>query len=144
MASGIADTFEADLVKLIFQAAAIANLADNASSSPLTVLEYSLHTSDVGEAGSQTTNEIAYTSYARVAVGRDGTNHTVTANSASPTANVDFPAGTGGSGTATDFAVGTAHTSTGKVLFYGDISPSIVCGDGVTPRLTTATACTIT
>jgi hypothetical protein len=32
------DTFENDLVKLIFNATAIANIADNASSSPLTNL----------------------------------------------------------------------------------------------------------
>lgn len=35
-------------------------------------LYISLHTSDPGEAGSQTTNEANYTSYARVAVARSG------------------------------------------------------------------------
>lgn len=143
MASGLADTFENDLMKLIFQATAIANIADNAAASPLTNLQVSLHTLDVGEAGNQTTNEIAYTSYARVAVARSGSGWTVTNDTAVPAANIDFPAGTGGSGTATDFAVGTAASSTGKVLFYGDITPSITCGSGVTPRLTTATALTL-
>lgn len=143
MASGIANTFENDLLKLIFQATAIANIADDASASPLTNLYASLHTADIGEAGDQTTNEIAYTSYARAAVARSGSGWTVTNNSVSPAANIDFAAGTGGSGTATDFGVGTASSSTGKVLFYGDISPSIVCGSGVTPRLTTATAITL-
>ncbi len=137
------NTFENDLAKLIFQATAIANIADNAGTSPLTNLQYGLHTSDPGEAGNQSTNEIAYTSYARVAVGRDGTDHTVTNNSVSPAANIDFPAGTGGTGTATHFAVGTASSSTGKVMFKGTVTPNIVCGDGVTPRLTTATAITL-
>lgn len=136
------DTFENDLMKLIFQATAIANIADNAASSPLTNLYVSLHTADVGETGSQTTNEIAYTSYARVAVARSGSGWTVTNNSVSPAANISFPAGTGGSGTATHFAVGTASSSTGKVLYKGSISPSIVTGNGVTPILTTATAIT--
>lgn len=139
----LGNTFENDLLKLIFQAVAIANIADDAGSSPLTNLQYGLATSDVGEAGDQTTNEIGYTSYARVAVARSGSGHTVTNNSVSPAANVDFPAGTGGSGTASHFHVGTAASSTGKVLVKGTVTPNIVCGDGVTPRLTTATAITL-
>lgn len=136
------NTFENDMLELIFKATAIANIADNASSSPLTNLYVSLHTGDVGEAGDQTTNEIAYTSYARVAVARSGSGWTVTANSVSPAANISFPAGTGGSGTATHWAVGTASSGTGKVLYKGAISPSIVCGSGITPILTTASTVT--
>lgn len=139
----IGDTFENDVMRLIFNATAIANIADNAASAPLTNLFVSLHTSDPGEAGNQTTNEIAYTSYARATVARSGGGWTVTANSVSPAANIDFAAGTGGSGTATHFAVGTALSSTGKVLFKGTVSPNIVCGNGITPRLTTATAITL-
>lgn len=136
------NTFENDFLKLIFEATAIANIADNAASSPLTNLQISLHTSDPGEAGDQTTNEIAYTSYARVAVARSGSGWTVTANSVSPDANIDFPAGTGGSGTATHFAIGTASSGAGKILYKGTVTPNIVCGNGITPRLTTATAIT--
>lgn len=136
------DTFENDLLRLIFNATAIANMADNAATSPLTNLYVSLHSSDVGEAGSQTTNEVAYTSYARVAVARTSGGWTVTGNSVSPAANIDFPACTGGTATATHWAVGTASSSTGKVLYKGTISPSISISSGVTPRLTTATAIT--
>lgn len=64
------DTFENDLLKLIFNGTAIANIADNAATAPLTDLWLSLHTADPGEAGSQTTSETAYTGYARVAVAR--------------------------------------------------------------------------
>jgi hypothetical protein len=67
---------------------------------------------------------------------------TVTNNSVSPVANIDFPAGTGGSGTATHFGVGTAASSTGKLLYKGTVTPNIVTGAGITPRLTTATAIT--
>ena len=136
------NTFENDLLKLIFNATAIANVADNAAASPLTNLYVSLHTADPGEAGSQTTSECAYTSYARVAVARTGGAWTVTANSVSPAANIDFPAATGGSETATYFAVGTASSGAGKVLYSGSISPTIAISSGVTPRLTTATAIT--
>lgn len=136
------NTFENDLLKLIFNATAIANIADNAASSPLTNIQWSLHTADPGEAGDQTTNEAAYTSYARVAVARTSGGHTVTNNSMSPTANVDFPAATGGSETETHFAVGTANTSTGKILYSGTVTPNIAVSNGVTPRLTTASTIT--
>lgn len=102
----------------------------------------SLHTADPGETGNQTTNEIAYTSYARVAVARTSGGWTVSANSVSPAANIDFPAGTGGSGTATHAAVGTASSGTGKILYKGTVTPNIVCGSGITPRLTTASTIT--
>lgn len=136
------NTFENDLLKLIFNATAIANIADNAATSPITDIHWSLHTADPGEAGDQTTNEIGYTSYARVAVARTSGGHTVTANSVSPVANVDFPAGTGGSGTATHFAVGTAASGAGKLLYSGTVTPNIVTGNGITPRLTTASTIT--
>jgi hypothetical protein len=136
------NTFENDLLRLIFNAVAIPNIADNAATSPLTNLQISLHTADPGEAGDQTTSEIAYTSYARVAVARTSGGFTVTANSVSPVANIDFPTGTGGSGTATHWAVGTAASGAGKSLYKGAISPTIVCGNGITPRLTTASTVT--
>lgn len=138
----LGNTFENDLAKLIFQATAIANIADNASASPLTNLYLSLHTSDPGEAGDQTTNETSYTSYARVAVARSGSGWTVTNNVVTPAANVDFPAATGGTATITHFGVGTASSSTGKLLMSGTVTPNISVSTGVTPRLTTATTLT--
>lgn len=136
------NTFENDFLRLIFNATAIADLAENDTTSPATNLYVSLHTADPGEAGDQTTNEIAYTSYARVSVARTSGGWTVTNNSVSPAANVDFPAGTGGTGTATHFGIGTALSGAGKLLYSGTVTPNIVCGNGVTPRLTTASTIT--
>lgn len=136
------DTFENDWLKLIFQATAIANIADNAATSPLTNLYVSLHTADPADAGNQTTNETAYTSYARVAVARTSGGWTVTGNSVSPTANIDFPACTGGTATITHFGIGTASSGTGKILYSGTVSPNISVSSGVTPRLTTASTVT--
>jgi hypothetical protein len=136
------NTFENDLLKLIFNATAIGNIADNAASSPLTNLYVSLHTADPGEAGDQTTSEISYTGYARVAVARTTGGWTVTNNSVSPVANIDFGACTAGSGTATYFAVGTASSGAGKLLYSGAVSPSLAVSNGVTPRLTTASTVT--
>jgi len=134
------NTFENDLLKAIFNATPIANLLDNAASSPLTNLYVSLHTADPGEAGDQTTSEATYTSYARVAVARTSGGWTVTGNSVSPASAITFPAGTGGSGTVTHFGVGTASSGAGKLLYSGTVSPNIVTGSGITPQLTTASA----
>ena len=137
------NTFENDLLKLIFNATAIANIADNAASAPLTNLYISLHTSDPGEAGDQTTNGTANTSYARVAVARSGSGWTVTNNSVSPAATIGFPACTGSTATITHFAVGTASSGAGKLLISGTVTPNISVSTGVTPQLTTSTALTI-
>lgn len=136
-------TFNNDLLKLIFNATAIANIADDAASAPLTDLYVSLHTSSPA-GGNQTTNEAAYTSYDRVAVERSGSGWTVSSNSVSPAATITFPAATGGSETETHFAVGTAASSTGKLLYYGTLTPNIVVSNGVTPQITTATTITET
>lgn len=136
------NTFENDILALIFKATAIANIADNAASSPLSNLYVSLHTGDPGEGGNQTTSECAYTSYARVAVARSGSGWTVSGNSVSPASNVDFPQATGGTETGTYAAIGTAASGTGKILYSGAISPSISISTGVTPRLTTASTIT--
>lgn len=136
------DTFENDFLKLVFQATAIANIADNAAASPLTNLYVSLHTADPGEAGGQTTSEAAYTSYARVAVARSGSGFTVTNNSVSPAAAVNFPEATGGSETITHFGLGTASSGAGKLLYKGTVTPNIVVVTGVQPRLTTASTVT--
>lgn len=137
------NTFENDLVKLIFQATAIANIADNASSSPLANLYVSLHTGDPGEGGDQTTSEISYTGYARVAVARSAGGFTVTNNSVSPAANITFGAMTAGAGgTVTHFVIGTASSGTGKILYYGTVTPNISVVNGVTPVLTTASTIT--
>jgi len=138
-----ADVIENDLLKLLFNATAIANIADNAASSPLTSLYVSLHTGDPGEAGNQTTSEIAYTGYARVAVLRNGTGWTVTGSSVSPAAAITFGAMTAGAGgSVTHFAVGTAVSGTGKILYSGTVTPNISVVNGVTPQLTTASAIT--
>lgn len=132
------NTFENDLMKLIFNGTAIANLADNAGTSPLTNLYVSLHTADVGEAGVQTTNETTYAGYSRVGVARSSSGWVVTDNSVSPANTISFPQCTGGTATITHFAIGTASTGAGKVLYKGTVTPNVAIASGVTPQLTTA------
>lgn len=136
------NNWENSILTLLFNATATANVADNAASAPLTNLYVSLHTADPGEAGTQTTNECAYTSYARVAVARTSGGWTVTANSVSPVAAITFPAATGGTETATHFGVGSLTSGAGVLYYSGTITPNISISSGVTPSLTTATAIT--
>jgi hypothetical protein len=136
------NAFENALLQLIFNATAIANLADNASSSPLTNLYVSLHTADPGEAGNQSTSEATYTGYARVAVARSGSGWTVTNNSVSPVANIDFPIATGGTETITYFGVGSAASGTGVLYYSGTVTPNISVVSGVIPRLRTTSTIT--
>jgi hypothetical protein len=136
-------TFCNDWLKLVFNATAIANLADNTATSPNTSLYVSLHTANPGVGGSQTTSEAAYTSYARVAVARTTSGWTAsTAASTSPVAVISFPAATGGSETETFFAVGTASTGVGKILYVGSLTPTIAVSTGVTPQISTASTIT--
>lgn len=139
------NTFENDLLLLVFNNTNMALVGDATGlrgSTTAGSLFVSLHTADPGETGSQTTSEVAYTSYARVAVARSGAGWTVSANSVSPAAAINFPACTGGTATATHFGVGTDSSGTGKLLYKGAITPSISISTGVTPQLTTATAIT--
>ena len=136
------DTFENELLDLIFNATAIANIADDAGIGPLTNLFVALHTADPGETGLQNASECTYTGYGRVTVARTSGGWTITTNSVSPTADIDFGAATAGTETATHFSVGVAVSGATKILYYGAISPTISISNGVTPRLTTASTIT--
>ena len=85
----------------------------------------SLHTSDPGEAGDQTTNEAAYGGYARVAVARSGSGWTVTGNSATNAAAIEFPACTSSSATVSHFGIGTASSGAGVLLYKGALTSSL-------------------
>lgn len=130
------NTFENDLLSLIFNGTPISSIADNAASSPLTNLFVSLHTADPGEAGNQSTSEISYTGYARVAVARTSGGWTISSNSVSPVAAIEFAEMTGGSGgTATFASIGTASTGSGKILYKGALTPTVAVATGVIPRI---------
>lgn len=136
----MSDATENALLLLIFNATAWANYADNAASTPQTNISIAGHTADPGEAGTQSTSEIAYTSYARVNVARTSGGWTVAANSVSPAATIAFPAGTGGSGTMSYFSAGKTGGGATPILFSGTVTPNITCGNGVTPQLTSASS----
>lgn len=141
---GKSTTASSNFLKILYTAVAWANIADNASSSPTTNIYAALHTADPGAGGTQATSEAAYTSYARQAVARTTGGFTVTSNSVSPVANIDFPAATGSpSETETYFSFGKTVSGSTDIFHSGTVTPNIaVTSAGVIPRLTTATAVT--
>ena len=134
---------ETAILKLLFQAVAWANMADNAVVTPQTSIAVALHTADPGEAGTMTTSEAAYTSYARVNVARTTGGWTENSGSVSPVAIIGFPAGTGGTGTGTFFSTGMTGGGATAIHVSGTITPSITFGNGVTPQLGTASTITL-
>lgn len=142
------DTFESDWLKLIFNATPIAGLADNAATTPNTVLYLSLHTADPGETGDQSTNEVNYVGFARKSVARTTGGFAVSGTAPAQAATVtdnDFPpcgADQTGAQIATFFSVGVGASGATKRLYSGSVSPPIVFNNGVTPRLSAGTKCT--
>lgn len=141
-AGGFGTTTANDILKLYATATAIANIADNAASTPNTNTFISLHTATPSGA-SQTTSEAAYTSYARATVARTAGGWTVSTNTLALAALLSFAAATGGSETETFYGVGKALTSTGVLWWYGTVTPNIVVSTGVTPQITTAVLLTL-
>lgn len=144
--AGKTDSHENSLLLLLFNNTTYAKVGDATGivgSSTAGSLYVSLHTADPTEEGVQNTNECTYTSYLRVAKARSSGGWTVSGSSVTPNGAITFPAGTGGSGTATFFGIGCSSIAGGAadpLLYGGAISPSIVTGNGVTPQLSTATS----
>src|SRR5690606_5619322 len=131
----LGNTFENDLAKLIFQATGIGNIADNASSAPLTNLYVSLHTDDPGEAGDQETNEADYGDYARVGVARSGSGWTVSTNTTTNAAEVACPVCASGNNAITHCAIGPGSAGGGKILGKGARAGSLNVSAGITPKV---------
>ncbi len=128
------NALETALLQLVFNATTFNGIAENDTTSPNTDLYVSLHTADPGEAGTQATNEAAYTSYARVAVARSGSGWTVSGNTVTNAALVQFPQCTGGSETITHVGVGLAASSTTTLLYKGALSASLAVSSGIQPQ----------
>jgi hypothetical protein len=128
------NSFEASVIALIFNATAIANVADNAASSPATSLYVSLYTADPGEAGDQSTSEAAYDGYARVAVDRDSDGWTCSGSQAANTAQITFGQATGGTiADITHVGIGLSSSGTGTLLGSLALENTITMSAGATP-----------
>lgn len=139
------NTFENDVLLLLFNNTNIANLGDATGvrgSTTAGSLFVALHTADPGETGNQTTSEAAYTSYARVAVARSGAGWTISGTAPTQAANaaaVTFPACTGSTAVCTFFSVGRDTSGTGEILASGALTASLSVSNGITPSFAIGT-----
>ena len=123
------------ILALIFNATTWNNIAENDSTSPNTDLYLSLHTADPGVGGAQTTNETAYTNYARIAVARTTGGWDAPASGATANAALAQFAQCGASGaTLTHVAIGTASSGAGLVLYAGALTSSLAVANGIQPQ----------
>lgn len=128
-------TFADDLLNLIYRAVAIADLAENDATAPLTSIYVSLHTADPGVGGAQTTNEATYGAYARLAIARSGAGWTASSGgSIDNAALAQFVECTSGSNVITHVATGTLSSGAGKVLHAGALSASRTVTAGIQPQ----------
>lgn len=132
------DAFETALLALYFNNTDHANIGDAAglqNSATAGSFYISLHTADPGEAGSQTTNETAYTGYARVAVARSGVGWTVSGGNVSNAAIVAFGNCTASPGAAlTHFGIGSDLSGAGNLFFKGALGASYQPAVGNAPQ----------
>jgi hypothetical protein len=134
--------FSGDLLKLIFQGQPITGLAFNASSGPLDHLYLSLHTAALTAQSNQSTSEIVYTGYARVAVPRNTVSWTVADGQLVFNEAFVFPSNTGTSApVVVTVAVGTDAAGPGRLLYYGaitgttisaNVAPTVLVGSTLT------------
>jgi hypothetical protein len=138
------NTLETDLLALLLNATPIANIADNASSSPLANLYLAFHTADPGEAGDQTASEATFTGYARTAIGRSNGSPQWTISSpggvgtAKNTNAITGPTYTTGAGspqTLSYFSIGTASSGADKLLYSGALTASLIVNPGITVQV---------
>jgi hypothetical protein len=135
----MSNSFETDLLELIFNNVAIANIGDVAGLQPSATagsLYVSLHTADPGEAGNQGTSETVYTNYARVAVARTAGAWVISGDTASNAALVQFPQCGATGATITYVGVGVSPTAgdSGQLLFSGQLSSALTVANLIQPQ----------
>tara|TARA_R110000868_G_scaffold37098_3_gene131215 strand:- start:41 stop:472 length:432 start_codon:yes stop_codon:yes gene_type:complete len=123
-----------NLLKLLFNATAWANIADNAASSPATQFYLSLHTADPGAGGTQSTNETTYTNYVRIGVVRTSGGWTVATNTATNAALAQFAICGATGATLTYVAIGMLSTGAGIILYSGALNSSLAVANGIQPQ----------
>jgi hypothetical protein len=132
----MSNTSETKLLQLLFQNDAWELIGDASGLQPSATagsFYVALHTTDPADAGDQTTNEISYTGYARVAVARTAAKWSVSGATVSNIDAVQFGECTAGSASAAYFSVGTAASGAGSILYSGQLSATRAISSGITP-----------
>ena len=130
------NAFETALLGLIITNANAANVGDATGlrgSTTAGVFWISLHTASPADTGDQTTNETAYTNYARQDEARNTTQWTVTNNTADNDNAIDFPTGGASGATLTHFGMGSDTSGAGNLFLWGALTASLAVSSGITP-----------
>lgn len=141
--SALPNAEETALLELLMNAGTWPNIAQNASSSPYSAWYLGLATASPGETGNQSTNQAAYSGYARESTARaSGAGGWDVAGDAATLSDAltSFPQAAGGSETENYFTIGGDPSGTGRLVLYGGVTPPLVVATGTTPQLTDATA----
>ena len=122
------------LLNLYYRAEAWADIAENDSTSPATVIQIPLANASYTDTSTLASNEGGYTNYARQTLPRSGSGWTLaTTKSTTNAAAVDYPAGgvTGATMVAAATGVGAGA---GIPMHYGDLNAPIAVSNAIQPR----------
>jgi len=122
-----------NLLALIYNATPWANVADNASVSPITNIYVALSTAAGTTTDTMSTNEATYTNYTRQSVVRSDSGWTApSAKSVSNVAQITFPQCGATGNTITSAKTGKA-TGASDVFHYGDLNSPIAVSNLIQP-----------
>lgn len=135
--ASMTDGFENALALLLFNNTTLANIGDATGlvgSTTAGSTQLALHTVALTDASTLlTSNEVAYTGYARPTQARSGSGWTVSGDTASNAALITFGEMTAG-GPDTVVHLGLGFIATGDVLrLHQDLTADLVINNGVTP-----------
>lgn len=127
--AGFSSGFANSLLKLLLQAVGIANVADNALVSPITVVYAAAHVSDPGS-GTQADGECSYPGYARVAIARTSAAWVITDNVAQPIYDISFPKSSAIiTQIITYISIGVAASGATPMWLSGQLLPNLACSN---------------
>lgn len=122
------NTTENDILKYIYNSTPIA-WAGNAD------FYIALHTANPDEGGAQNTSEASYTGYARVAIARDDTSgFTISGNTLTNAALIQFGLCTAGTSAVTHFSIGTLSSGAGQIIHKGALAATLNIAAGIQPQ----------
>lgn len=123
-----------NILALIYNATPWANVADNAAASPVTNIFVALATASYAVGSTMSSNETAYTNYARQQVARTTGGWTAPASRQTQNvAAVDFPQCGVTGATITSAAAGKAAGAS-DIFHYGDLNAPITVSNQIQPR----------
>jgi hypothetical protein len=123
-----------NILALIYNATAWANIADNAAASPITNIYMALATASYSAASNAGSNETVYTNYVRQAVARSVAGWTApSGGSTSNAAAIEYPQ-CGVTGATITSACTAKATGASDIFHYGDLNSPIAVSNQIQPR----------